>query len=71
MIGHVLITRQAADCTELEGLLTPRGATVTPYPVLRVADVADDPGWAAALAAVPAQAASSWLILASPRAPHR
>jgi uroporphyrinogen-III synthase len=67
----VLITRHPSDCVELQGFLTSSGLTLRPYPVLRLEDVVDDPGWQAVSRALPEIGASSWLVLASPRAPGR
>lgn len=71
MIRFVLITRHPNDCAELQGLLTPCGLTLRPYPVLRLQDIDDDAGWGAAARVSAAPDASSWLVLASPRAPER
>jgi uroporphyrinogen-III synthase len=67
----VLITRHPSDCVELQGLLAPTGLTVRPYPVLRLEDVDDEPGWQAVSHALPKIGTESWLVLASPRAPGR
>jgi uroporphyrinogen-III synthase len=67
----VLITRHPSDCAELQGLLSACDLTLRPYPVLRLEDIVDDPGWQAVSRALPEIGAESWLVLASPRAPER
>ncbi len=52
-------------------MLAPVGLTVRAYPVLRLADVADEEEWERVLAAVPAGRDDAWIALASPRAPIR
>ncbi len=71
MKRFVLITRHPVDCVELQGLLASSGLTLRPYPVLRLEDTADEPGWHAVSSALPTTAADAWLVLASPRAPER
>ena len=71
MTRYVLITRHPADCAELQGLLEPCGLTLRPYPVLRLEDVNDDEGWHEVLAHRSDEAVPTWLVMASPRAPHR
>ena len=71
MSRFVLITRRPADCAELQVLLDPCGLKLRPYPVLRLGDVADEPGWREVLAQVPEDGDGAWLVFASPRAPQR
>lgn len=71
MSGIVVITRQPADCVELGQRLARCGLTLQPYPVLRVEDVIDDPGWRAVDERAADGADDLWLAMASPRAPHR
>jgi uroporphyrinogen-III synthase len=71
MTRRLLITRQPADCTELQTLLDPHDIVLWPYPVLRVEDVADLSGWRTVLQHVEVAAAEPWLMMASPRAPAR
>jgi uroporphyrinogen-III synthase len=67
----VLVTRHPSDCAELQRLLEPSDLILRPYPVLRLEDVVDEPGWQAVARALPETGAGSWLVLASPRAPER
>jgi len=67
----VLITRHPSDCVELQGLLASSDLTLRPYPVLRLEDVVDDPGWEVLSHALPEIETGGWLVLASPRAPDR
>ena len=71
MKRFVLITRHPSDCVELQGLLASSDLVLRPYPVLRLEDVDDDPGWEAVLHSPANQEGESWLLLASPRAPER
>jgi uroporphyrinogen-III synthase len=71
MTRFALVTRHPAECAELRGLLSPHGWSVRPYPVLRVEDVNDDTGWAAAQRLVAERGRAVWLALTSPRAPNR
>ena len=71
MKRFVLITRHPSDCVELQGLLASSDLTLRPYPVLRLEDIIDDPGWEAVAPVLPESGANSWLVLASPRAPER
>ena len=72
MTGCVLVTRSGDDCGELARRLEPCGLTVRPYPVLRVRDVQDEPGWAEARETLAAAGdGPAWLLLASPRAAGR
>jgi len=67
----VLITRHPSDCVELQRLLASSDLTLRPYPVLRLEDVVDDPGWDL-LSRAPVEIENGgWLVLASPRAPDR
>ncbi|MCP4901572.1 MAG: uroporphyrinogen-III synthase [bacterium] len=73
MTRKVLITRHPADCRELQELVRPCDVTLRAYPVLRLEDIDDRAGWnvirtATAESQVPV---ASWLVFASPRAPHR
>lgn len=70
MSRTLLITRQPADCTELQALVAGCGIVLEPFPVLSLEDVDDDPGWDTAIAAA-AGAGPAWLVMASPRAPER
>jgi uroporphyrinogen-III synthase len=66
-----LITRHPAECAELQEKLSVCGITLRPYPVLRIADVNDDPAWSE-LASLSEEALSAgWLVVTSPRAPRR
>jgi uroporphyrinogen-III synthase len=65
----VLITRTPADCSDLQRMLEGSDIRLRPFPVLRLEDVTDDPGWQAAVEA--ARSPGAWLVLASPRAPER
>jgi uroporphyrinogen-III synthase len=65
---EVLITREPADCVELQGLVADCGITVLPYPVFRLEEVEDTDGWRRRLRTSPPP---SWLLMASPRAPQR
>ena len=67
----VLVTRHAADCADLEALLRPAGLAVRPYPVLRLEDADDPPGWRAIRRLLADPAARPWLVITSPRAPER
>jgi len=67
----VLITRHPSDCVELQGMLASTDLVVRPYPVLRLEDVDDDPGWEAVSNSAAKPGGDSWLVLASPRAPER
>lgn len=67
MTRRVLVTRTADGCGELQAMLAPSGLEVAPYPVLRFAEVSDDPGWDEVLAEI-APGDSAWLVFASPRA---
>jgi uroporphyrinogen-III synthase len=69
MSRFVLITRNRADCAELQNLLDPCGMTLRPYPVLRLEAVDDEEGWQAVLAAELTRQAGDRLVFASPRAP--
>lgn len=69
MTRWVLITRTPADCSDLQRMLEGSDIRLRPFPVLRVEEVVDDPGWSAALEA--ADHDGAWLVLASPRAPER
>jgi len=71
MTRYVLITRHPGDCAELQAFLEPCGLTLRPYPVLRLEDVNDDPGWREVLAHPSDERAPTWLVMASPRAPIR
>jgi uroporphyrinogen-III synthase len=66
---YVLITRHPAECAELQERLSKCGLTVRPYPVLRIADVDDDPGWRELESGRGLDEA--WLVVTSPRAPAR
>jgi len=68
---YVLITRHPTDCVVLQGLLASSDLTLRPYPVLRLEDLIDDPGWETVSLAVGEIGAASWLVVASPRAPER
>jgi len=68
---YVLITRHPADCAELQAFLDPCGLTVRPYPVLRLEDVNDDAGWQELLGRRSDEPTPTWIVMASPRAPHR
>jgi uroporphyrinogen-III synthase len=67
----VLITRHPAECGRLQSLLDPAGITVRSYPVLRLVDVDDRPGWRAVRTLIGDAPARPWLAVASPRAPQR
>ena len=69
MTRWVLITRTPADCSDLQRMLEGSDIRLRPFPVLRVEDVTDDPGWPTAIEA--AEHDGAWLVLASPRAPDR
>ncbi len=71
MKRFVLITRHPSDCVELQGLLASTDLFLRPYPVLRLEDIVDDPGWEAVSRALPGAGAAWWLVVASPRAPER
>jgi uroporphyrinogen-III synthase len=71
MTRYVLITRHPADCAELQGFLDPCGLTLRPYPVLRLEDVNDDAGWHELEERAADTQPPTWLVMASPRAPHR
>jgi uroporphyrinogen-III synthase len=71
MNRFVLITRDPSDCAELQDMLAPGGITLRPYPVLRLEDVVDDPGWTDVVEYATARSRSAWLVMASPRAPER
>jgi uroporphyrinogen-III synthase len=68
---YVLITRHPADCVELQAFLDPCGLTLRPYPVLRLEDVNDDAGWQELLGRRSDEPTPTWIVMASPRAPHR
>ena len=70
MTRTLLITRQPADCAELQALVDDCGIVLEPFPVLRLENVDDDPGWDAAIAASSGPD-PTWLVMASPRAPER
>jgi len=55
----------------LQTLLAPFGLTLRPYPVLRLEEVDDGPGWAAVEGSAQSAKARTWVVLASPRAPER
>jgi len=68
----VLVTRTPAECAGLAAALEPHGIEVKPYPVLRVEEVEDGPGWRRLAEALEgAGPRPTWLALASPRAPGR
>ena len=71
MKRFVLITRHPSACVELQGMLASTDLVVRPYPVLRLEDVEDDPGWEAVSHPPAHQEGEAWLVLASPRAPER
>lgn len=71
MKRFVLITRHPSDCVELQGLLASTDLVLRPYPVLRLEDTDDDPGWEAVSHSAAMLGGDSWLVLASPRAPER
>jgi uroporphyrinogen-III synthase len=70
MSRFVLITRHPSDCTELQILLDRSGLKLRPYPVLRLVDVDDDPGWPELAASFRDSTARAWIVMASPRAPR-
>ena len=71
MKRNVLITRHAADCGELQERLAACGIVLRPYPVLRLVDVENDPGWSGVPDNSKAHRQNTWLVMASPRAPKR
>ena len=71
MNRFVLITRHPADCGELQERLSACGIVLRPYPVLRLEDVEDDPGWTGIPKNSEAHRQNTWLVMASPRAPKR
>lgn len=73
MTRKVLITRHPADSRELQELLRPANVTLRAYPVLRLEDVDDEPGWKAVtkIAFTPEAQTAAWLVFTSPRATHR
>ncbi len=72
MTRNVLITRHPDDCRELQELLAPHDIVVKPYPVLRLEEMDDRPGWRWVLQHLPPEhGKAAWLLLASPRAPAR
>ncbi len=71
MTLHLLVTRHAGECGDLQKLLTPHGWAVRPYPVLRIEDVIDVEGWRDANALLEDWREALWVTMASPRAPAR
>lgn len=71
MTRYVLITRHPTDCRELAELVEPCGITLRPFPVLRLEDVDDKPGWQRLADAAVSGNRAEWVVLASPRAPSR
>jgi uroporphyrinogen-III synthase len=71
MSRFVLITRHLSECGELQGMLTPSGITLRPYPVLRLEGAEDDLGWGTAVDRVTNGDRPVWVVVASPRAPER
>lgn len=71
MSRFVLITRHPADCAELQAMLDPCGLELRPFPVLRLNEVHDENAWNEVTGRLPDLIDSSWLVIASPRAPER
>lgn len=71
MNRFVLITRHPAECDGMQKQLDPCGITLRPYPVIRLEDVDDEPGWQTLLDHIRSGDRPTWIVMASPRAPER
>ncbi|MEE4271197.1 MAG: uroporphyrinogen-III synthase [Thermoanaerobaculales bacterium] len=64
----ILVTREPADCADLQTMVDAAGLHVVPYPVFRLVDVDDTAGWDAVTRG---GNRPDWVLMASPRAPER
>jgi len=68
MSRSVLVTREPADCADLQTMVDAAGLHIVPYPVFRLVDVDDTAGWDAVSRS---GNRPDWVLMASPRAPDR
>lgn len=72
MERYVLITRTAKDCKDLQALLEDADIRPRPFPVLRLEEHVDRPGWKRVQRRLSStKDGRTWLLLTSPRAPNR